>query len=467
MLLRRCAAALSTAVLVVAIAGSNGGIAQAAPNQAGERGGPNLSTPEAAKTYLSSLGFDPSKFIFQVGLKNYSGPACPGLDWNCTGAPLVVQIALAGGENYAECAENVRQCVIVQGSNTQLVGPLSAEGDVNMHAHCPPEGKRLTLKESGALECTITQINDTTGNNHAVVGMSIHDNDGPAQDGHEDATVTQSTHGDGDNHAVVHEEIALHTNDESDQVQDGFQSLNLTQDVLPDDAGEATGDNFADVKQTQDITAVAQSPATTQKQNTEEETDPCLGPSTNANTCIRFEQTTGTGNNDLNIHQDHNVDAAGAGGQQNQGCASKECTLEVDGFQHTASTSVNSVDDHQSVTYTLRGPGGTTQIQDPRIANGPGEQIGGPSDLWKVTQLAVLNANDADDVGDIQAHINEVNDTSSGTVDAQSVIIINGERSEIVCNFSSCNYTQACGEFDEELEITTFCPAFSDETPID
>jgi hypothetical protein len=456
MLLRRCAAALSTAVLVVAIAGSNGGIAQAAPSQSGERAGPNLSTPEAAKAYLTSLGFDPSKFIFQVGVKNYSGPACPGLDWNCTAAPLVVQIAAAGGVNYAECAQNARQCVIVQGSNAQLVGPLTAEDDVNMHGHCgePAEPKQMMLKESGDLECTITQANPTTGNNFAVVGMSVRDNDESTQFGHEDATVTQSTNGDGDNHAVVHEEIALQTNDESGQMQDGFQSLNLTQQVLPDDALEATGDNFADVKQTQDITALAQSPTTTQQQNTKEEADLCLGPSTNANTCIRFEQTTGTGNNDLNIHQDHNVDAVGAGGKQNQGCASKECTLEVDGTQDTSDTSNNSVDDHQSVTYTLRGPEGTTQVQDPRIANGPGEQIGGPSDLWRVTQLAVLNANDADDIGDIQAHINEVNDMSTGTVDAQSVIILNGERSEFACNEASCFYIHTCTTAEECTVVT-------------
>jgi hypothetical protein len=444
MLLRRCAATLSTAVLVVAIAGSGGGIAQAAPNQGGQRAGPNLSTPEAAKAYVSSLGLDPSKFVVQVGLLNYAGPTCPGPTWNCTGAALVIQIATAGGVNTADCAENVRQCVIVQGSNAQLTGPLKVTGedkDVNMHAHCPPENKNLMLKDSGELECTIEQINPTTGNNHAVVGMMIHDNDGATQFGRMDATVMQSTHGDGDNHAVVHEEIVLDTHDESPQQQDGFQSLNLTQEVLPDDDIEATGDNFADVKQTQHITAHAESPATTQRQNTIEEMDPCVGPSTNANTCIRFEQTTGTGRNDLNIHQAHNVEAVGAGGQQNQGCMFKDCTLEVDGSQDTAPTSVNNVDDNQSVTYKLSGPDGTTQIQDPKNANGPGFQNGGPNDLWKVTQLAVLTANDAD----VQAHINEVGDSSSGTVDAKSVIILNGERSEVTCTGSSCFYSQVCG----------------------
>jgi hypothetical protein len=455
MRVKRLAAALSTVGLIVTLAGASGGVARAG---GGGNGGPDLSTVEAAKTYLVSQGLDPSKFVFQVGLKNYAGPSCPGLGWNCTGARLVVQIAAAGGENYAECDENARQCVIVQGSNAGLAGPLQLPGDdVNMQGKCPPENKRLMLKDSGSLECTITQVNPTTGNNHAVVGMSIHDNDGNVQEAHEDATVTQSTFGDGNNHAVVLEEIVLDTHDESNQMQDGFQSLNLSQDVLPlpDDAVEATGDNFADVKQTQNITALAQSPSTTQKQNTLEQTDPCAGPSTSANTCIRFEQTTGTGTNDLNIHQDHNVDAVGAGGQQNQGCASKECTLEVDGAQETAPTSVNDVSDNQNVTYTLKGPAGTMQIQDPRIANGPGAQTGGPDDLWKVTQFADLDANDAD----VQAHINEVNDTSSGTVDADSVIILNGERSEVVCTESSCQYVQACGDV-EEVEVEVFCPSF-------
>jgi hypothetical protein len=447
--LRRCAAALSTAVLIALLGGANGEVGQAA---GGARAGPDLSTPDAAKAYLISQGFDPSKFIFQVGLKNYSGSACPGLGWNCTTANLVVQITTAGGTNYAECADSARQCVIVQGG--QLNGPVPlSDGDMNMHAHCgdPEEGekKRMMLKESGTLTCDIMQSN-TTGNNYAVVGMSIHDNDDPEQVAREDAIVTQSTLGDGDNHAVVHEEILLQTSDESTgQMQDGFQSLNLTQDT-------ETGDNFAGVKQTQNITAHARLPATTQKQNTLEDPDPCAGPSAEANTCVEFHQTTDTGRNDLNVHQDHNVEAVGAGGQQNQGCASKQCTLELDGSQEFVG-STNGVDNHQSITYTLRGPAGTMQFQDPRIANGPGFQLGGENDLWKVTQLATLTASDPDA---LQAHINEVNDQSTfGTVDAQSVIIIDGERSEVVCNETACSYVQACGEF-IEAPPGSICPDF-------
>jgi hypothetical protein len=434
--LRRFAAALSTAALIALLGGASGEVGQAA---GGARAGPDLSTVEAAKAYLISQGFDPSKFIFQVGLNNYSGSACPGLGWNCTAANLVVQIATAGGTNYAECAEDARQCVIVQGSNAQLIGPLQAGNEVNMHGHCGdvPGEKRMMSKEThdGSLTCSITQTNELGGDNHAVVGMSIHDNDDPDQLAREDATVMQSTTGDGDNHAVVHEEIVLYTNDESEQMQDGFQSLNLTQDT-------ETGDTFADVKQTQNIIARAQSSGTTQKQNRMEEADLCFGPSSNANTCVRFEQFTETGRNDLNVHQDHNVEAVGAGGDQKQGCASKECTLELDGSQQPTST--NAVDNHQSVTYTLRGPNGTDQIQDPRIANGPGFQSGG---LWKVRQLAVIKANDAD----VQAHINTVDDFSSGgTVDAQSVIILNDERFEVECSGSACFYRQACGAVEEE-----------------
>jgi hypothetical protein len=62
--------------------------------------------------------------------------------------------------------------------------------------------------------------------------------------------VTQTTHGDGDNHAVVHEEIVLDTHDDSSgtQMQDGYQSLKLMQEVVPTGFIPATGDNFADVK---------------------------------------------------------------------------------------------------------------------------------------------------------------------------------------------------------------------------
>ncbi|HYY76387.1 MAG TPA: hypothetical protein VE644_08725 [Gaiellaceae bacterium] len=430
--MRRLAATVSTLGLLVSITGAGTGVA---------REGADLSTLEGAKAYLVSQGYDPSEFVFQVGVNNYAGVTCPGLDWNCTAAALVVQITTPGGMNHAECGDGVRRCIIFQGG--QLGGPtLLSAGDMNMHAHCgdpdADEKKRMMLKESGVLVCEITQLNPTTGNNFAVVGMSIHDNDDAEQDGTEDATVTQTTNGDGDNHAVVHEEIVLSTRDEPAQMQDGFQYLDLTQET-------EAGDNFANVKQTQKLTAHARDDATTQKQNTLEVADPCVGPLAAANTCIRFEQTTESGRNDLNVHQDHNVKAVGAGGQQNQGCMTKECTLEVDGSQQLFG-STNSVDNHQSVTYTLRGPEGTTQIQDPRIANGPGSQVGGSNDLWKVTQLATLRANDPD----VQAHINQVDDFSTGTVDARSVIVLNNERSEIECTGQSCFYVQACGTVEEE-----------------
>jgi hypothetical protein len=69
----------------------------------------------------------------------------------------------------------------------------------------------------------------------------------------------------------------------------------------------------------------------------------------------------------------------------------------------------------------------------------------------------------------VQAHINEVNDLSVfGTVDARSVIIIDGVRSEIVCNQTSCDYVQACGdveEFFEEEDPEFLCPDFREEGP--
>jgi hypothetical protein len=472
--LRRFAAAVSTVVLIALLGGANGEVGQAA---GGARAGPDLSTPEAAKAYLVSQGFDPSKFIFQVGLKNYAGPSCPGLGWNCTGANLVVQIATAGGENYAACAEGVRQCVIVQGSSAGLAAPLKATGedDVNMHGRCtpPPEGANMRLKDSGTLTCTITQDNPTTGNNHAVASMSIHDNDSPTQRAQEDAVVTQTTHGDGDNHAVVHEEIVLYTTDGSTQMQDGFQSLKLMQDVVPlvedTDVIPATGDNFGNVKQTQNITARARSDDSVQLQQTTERVggDPCISaafvPATDTNSCVEFHQTTGTGRNDLNVHQDHNVEAvaSGTGADQTQGCTSKVCGLEMTGSQEPFG-STNNVDNHQSITYTLRGPDDATQLQDPPIRNQGGSQMGSTEDLWKVGQVAVLMASNPDAM---QAHINEVSDTSTGTVDAQSVIIIDGKRSEIVCNASSCSYVQACGDVPGETEIELFCPEFMDVTP--
>jgi hypothetical protein len=470
---RRVAVALSLVGVVAVLAGASGGVAQARSSQEGSpSAGPDISTPEAATAYLISRGYDPSTFVFQVGLKNYAGPSCPGLDWNCTGAARVVQIASAGGMNYAACAEDVRQCLIVQGSSAGLATPLKASGedDVNMHGRCtpPPEGANLRLRDSGELACLIAQANPTTGNNHAVASMSIHDNDGPTQFGQMDAIVTQTTHGDGDNHAVVHEEIVLGTHDETTgtQKQDGYQSLHLTQDVAPlvddTDVIPATGDNFADVKETQKITAHARLDGSVQLQQTTERpgSDPCPARPTDTNSCIEFHQTTGTGRNTVIAHMDHDVaaTAAGEGAEQTQGCTTKQCGLELDGTQEGPG-STNRVDNNQTIHDTLNGPDGTTQIQDRLALNGPGLQAGGPNDIWEVDQRAVLTASDPEA---LQGQINVVDDSSTGTVDAKSVTIIDGDRSEIVCSASSCNYAQVCGQFAVEPGFAPFCPDFAD-----
>src|SRR5439155_4918531 len=87
----------------------------------------DLTDLAAVDSYLRSLGLDPAKVVRQVGLRNYAGPSCPGIGWNCTTSTTVVQVSAAGGENKFECVGQdppnggtnpaTNTCVVMQGGS--------------------------------------------------------------------------------------------------------------------------------------------------------------------------------------------------------------------------------------------------------------------------------------------------------------------------------------------------------------
>jgi hypothetical protein len=128
----RITALLALLVAALTLSGGAGAGAASQPPKI------DLSSPAAIDTYLQSIGVDPAKVVKQAGLKNYAGPSCPGIGWNCTTAALVVQVATPGGENGFQCSpSNVTgglsnppdECIVVQ------VGP-------NNQAHCVDSERR-------------------------------------------------------------------------------------------------------------------------------------------------------------------------------------------------------------------------------------------------------------------------------------------------------------------------------------
>jgi hypothetical protein len=73
----------------------------------------DFSTIAGAKSYFRSIGVNPRGVVIQRGARNYAGPRCPGPGWACTRATHpVVQIAAAGGTNRFVC--RTAHCAVVQ-----------------------------------------------------------------------------------------------------------------------------------------------------------------------------------------------------------------------------------------------------------------------------------------------------------------------------------------------------------------
>jgi hypothetical protein len=73
----------------------------------------DVSSRSAIVHYLRSIHVNPKGFVVQRGLHNYAGPSCPGTRWSCTRTTHpVVQVAPAGGMNRFSCAG--ARCAVVQ-----------------------------------------------------------------------------------------------------------------------------------------------------------------------------------------------------------------------------------------------------------------------------------------------------------------------------------------------------------------
>jgi hypothetical protein len=311
----RITAALAAIVAVVAV-GSTGAALGASPNQSID-----LSSPAAIDNYLLSKGFDPSKFVKQLGANNYAGPNCPGATWNCTTAPLVIQTAMTGGANGFQCSPSTvptagtsnppDECVVIQ------VGP-------NNHAHCVERDSDPAATQS----CMVTQ---SGGDNFALVEQSIDTSTSSsqttaAQGNGQFAEVTQqpapavnfSAH----NESQIHQSVKQTLTFGAAQAQDIHQWAVVTQSAV------GAGNNFSHVHQAQDQAESGN--GLTQDQNTDPTpadapqgfaTCTAVYPST-PNSCAQVTQTADSGQNESHLHQFTQEDQTSTGpATQTQGNA--------------------------------------------------------------------------------------------------------------------------------------------------
>lgn len=143
-----------------------------------------VTTADAAKRYVRSLGLDPAGFVVQLGRRNYAGPNCPGQGWNCTTATRVIQIVRHEGENTFECKtasdgtnKSTNTCVIVQDSRS---------GNT---ARCVIHSTHVPTTEQS---CWIKQTS-RGGDNRAFVEMVAQQQKGSEQTAKLEATVEQAS----------------------------------------------------------------------------------------------------------------------------------------------------------------------------------------------------------------------------------------------------------------------------------
>jgi hypothetical protein len=222
---------------------------------------PDLSSRAAIEQYLVSIGVDPATAVWQTGLKNYAGPSCPGVGWNCVRANApIVQIAAPLGRNLYACTS--LDCVVVQ---------VALSGGQNASA-CE---RRVADPTEALMVCDITQAGGP-GTNAATISQHIQQTKGTDQRAREIARITQLNET-GSNIARIIQGIGQSSRAKSGtQVQEAHQAATVSQTTNHDDplATSTLGNNTSNITQTQDQLERASGDVITQMQNTDPGIDP-------------------------------------------------------------------------------------------------------------------------------------------------------------------------------------------------
>jgi hypothetical protein len=218
----------------------------------------DLSTDAAVHDYLRSVGVDPATTVIQRGLRNYAGPRCPGIGWNCTTATAVVQIATAGGTNMYEgnpeffangdppfpLPNSFVTLSPPTGTPCTVIQEVPAEGQ--NHVRC---FQRSTTTPVAALEILVVQQNEF-GDNFFQGHQQIRQREGAIQEADADAEVMQTNLA-GDNHLHLISQISQFSSETTDalaplQDQDGDFDAVLEQNT---ETGNNLGELFQELNQ--------------------------------------------------------------------------------------------------------------------------------------------------------------------------------------------------------------------------
>jgi uncharacterized repeat protein (TIGR01451 family) len=303
-------------------------------------------------------------FVKQLGKRNYAGPNCPGVSWNCTTSTRVFQAAAPGGQNVAECVGPGAvsggtlanpTCVITQTGSSNVAKCTQKSGD-------PSSSQSCVIDQSGA-------------SNTATVSQYINQGTTAIQTGTQTASVTQ-------NGATVSNIVKLTQSVSQVIKSSGTQTQDAFQTALVAQTAAGGGSSLSDVNQSQ---LQKEYGGNIQSQNTAGST---------CNECVNVAQHSAAGTNTSKIGQSINEDInSSVVATQTQGTGANG----IDGHVHQDSQSGTSFNDvNQSKNQTVNGPAGSTQVQhDPISCCGFASQFGGSGNVENINQSSALKASNA------------------------------------------------------------------------
>lgn len=379
-------------------------------------------TPGAAleiRSYVRSLGIDPSGVVIQRGSKNYAGPNCPGPGWNCTTATKVVQLSPnragsgADDENRFVCKKQRGTGGVVTKDETppdQSCFVLQPGGSSNS-ATCDIR----TFGSTGTIEqtCFITQSgasNTAVARLFAAMGSS-----GGDQNIRQRIEIKQ-TGGSAGNTLTASETAALGALRNAGGTSAGA-SQNFNQIVCGNQAASGSGSNTATVNQHGGAAAAVTNAGSVDiEQNLDSIPSACTegGPvspgaapfvdytvscavaggsgsaKANANTCSRIQQVAPSGSNRITRQDQRNLLLASVDGATDVSIDQGTFLGGIDSTQSQQSdpTKTSSIVDVQAVDQVASVKNATgnvlvTQDEDPRCCS---VQQGSSSDSWSIEQ---------------------------------------------------------------------------------
>jgi hypothetical protein len=420
----------------------------------------NLSTRAGAVRYLHAIGINPRGVVIQRGLRNYAGVNCPGAGWTCTSTVHpVIQIAGVGGKNTFLCSSarcavvqvapaaanpNKASCVRITGLGASCTINQSSASANNVAAVYEDAGKLTGLTQTASYLASITQkaTGPTTSNQacvHQVVFVDASTSGkkssvSVALEAHQSVTITQDSKFGGNSAQDEATPSGGCPTTSDPTTRPLLQAQTLTSTVTA--SGPVTqNENFANggANVTLDI-----------EQNQSTETG-FKGSATGVNNAI-FKQTntlTAIANSPVSVSQTQSSVNGGIFAKVNQDSRDVSTATATQIETQCEDSSATSVLTSCSTTHHLNeGPSSLTQTQHGPVRKTPGDsaQTGNGSDSFTVTQTSRQDS----DTGSTQSNVVEGGFSTSGSGTVTQTTNENGQQTQSIQSGQNVNSSINC-----------------------